>query len=146
MACSSSSSASSLLRGCLRSRGAVLAAAAGRHHGPAAVTAAVASSAGSMAGAQRGGGLAVGGVWTQSVRTKIYYGNESTEVTPFRRWLFNAAGFNQYGLYFHDCLYENDDVKEAVRRLPPQAQVRRNTQGSPSQAGVGRDPKGIDRL
>ena len=30
----------------------------------------------------------------------------------------SASGFNQFGLYHDDCLYENDDVKEALRRLP----------------------------
>merc|ERR1712025_272872 len=35
-----------------------------------------------------------------------------------KRWAFNASGFNQFGLYHDDCLYENDDVKEALRRLP----------------------------
>ena len=33
-------------------------------------------------------------------------------------------GFNQYGLYHDDALYEHADVAEAVRRLPPQLQVR----------------------
>ncbi|TRY79189.1 hypothetical protein TCAL_07371 [Tigriopus californicus] len=70
--------------------------------------------------------LTAGSSWTQSARTlKMYYGNESTEITGFRRWLFKAAGFNQYGLYYHDCLHETDDVKEAVRRLSPQAQDER---------------------
>ena len=32
--------------------------------------------------------------------------------------MFSASGFNQFGLYHDDCLYENDDVKEALRRLP----------------------------
>ena len=35
-----------------------------------------------------------------------------------KRWAFNASGFNQFGLYHDDCRYENDDVKEALRRLP----------------------------
>ena len=30
----------------------------------------------------------------------------------------SASGFNQFGLYHDDCRYENDDVKEALRRLP----------------------------
>ena len=33
-------------------------------------------------------------------------------------YIFSASGFNQFGLYHDDCLYENDDVKEALRRLP----------------------------
>ena len=32
--------------------------------------------------------------------------------------IYSASGFNQFGLYHDDCLYENDDVKEALRRLP----------------------------
>merc|ERR1712183_666118 len=35
-----------------------------------------------------------------------------------KRWAFNASGFNQFGLYHDDCLYENDDVKEALKRVP----------------------------
>ena len=33
-------------------------------------------------------------------------------------FIYSASGFNQFGLYHDDCLYENDDVKEALRRLP----------------------------
>jgi len=32
-----------------------------------------------------------------------------------KKWAFAASGFNQYGLYRDDCLYESDDVK--VRNL-----------------------------
>ncbi|XP_067835271.1 cytochrome b-c1 complex subunit 7 isoform X1 [Heptranchias perlo] len=35
-----------------------------------------------------------------------------------QKWYYNAAGFNKFGLMRDDTLYENDDVKEAVRRLP----------------------------
>ena len=28
-----------------------------------------------------------------------------------KKWAFSASGFNQYGLYRDDCLYETDDVK-----------------------------------
>merc|ERR1712110_1224490 len=41
-----------------------------------------------------------------------------TDNVALKRWAFNASGFNQFGLYHDDCLYENDDVKEALRRLP----------------------------
>eukprot|EP00091_Calanus_sinicus_P005291 TRINITY_DN15723_c0_g1_i1.p1 TRINITY_DN15723_c0_g1~~TRINITY_DN15723_c0_g1_i1.p1 ORF type:complete len:102 (-),score=32.17 TRINITY_DN15723_c0_g1_i1:2-307(-) len=34
-----------------------------------------------------------------------------------KKWAFNASGFNQYGLYHDDALYENDDVKEALKRV-----------------------------
>uniref|UniRef100_A0A8C6J927 Cytochrome b-c1 complex subunit 7 n=2 Tax=Melopsittacus undulatus TaxID=13146 RepID=A0A8C6J927_MELUD len=36
----------------------------------------------------------------------------------FRKWYYNAAGFNKLGLMRDDTWYEDDDVKEAVRRLP----------------------------
>jgi len=36
----------------------------------------------------------------------------------FKKWAFEASGFNQYGLYHDDALNESDDVKEALRRLP----------------------------
>ncbi|ROT79376.1 putative cytochrome b-c1 complex subunit 7 [Penaeus vannamei] len=35
-----------------------------------------------------------------------------------KRFVFRMSGYNQYGLFHDDCLYENDDVKEALRRLP----------------------------
>jgi len=35
-----------------------------------------------------------------------------------RRWAYNLSGFNRYGLHHDDVLQENDDVKEALRRLP----------------------------
>ena len=41
-----------------------------------------------------------------------------------QKWAFNSAGWNQYGLYHDDALFEHEDVKEAVRRLPPSIQVR----------------------
>eukprot|EP00090_Calanus_glacialis_P022415 TRINITY_DN3458_c0_g1_i1.p1 TRINITY_DN3458_c0_g1~~TRINITY_DN3458_c0_g1_i1.p1 ORF type:complete len:131 (-),score=39.32 TRINITY_DN3458_c0_g1_i1:109-501(-) len=34
-----------------------------------------------------------------------------------KKWAFNASGFNQYGLYHDDAIYENDDVKEALKRV-----------------------------
>ncbi|XP_063007596.1 cytochrome b-c1 complex subunit 7 [Melospiza melodia melodia] len=36
------------------------------------------------------------------------------------KWYYNAAGFNKYGLMRDDTLYEDDDVKEALKRLPEQ--------------------------
>ncbi|KAF4074125.1 hypothetical protein AMELA_G00251090 [Ameiurus melas] len=36
----------------------------------------------------------------------------------FRKWYYNAAGFNKLGLMRDDTIYENSDVKEAIRRLP----------------------------
>ncbi|XP_044514146.1 cytochrome b-c1 complex subunit 7 [Gracilinanus agilis] len=35
-----------------------------------------------------------------------------------RKWYYNAAGFNRLGLMRDDTLYEDEDVKEAIRRLP----------------------------
>ncbi len=42
-----------------------------------------------------------------------------------KKWAFNLSGFNQYGLYHDDVLYESDDVKEAIRRLPQNLQDER---------------------
>ena len=46
-------------------------------------------------------------------------------VSASSRWLggirkryYNAAGFNKLGLVRDDTIHENDDVKEAIRRLP----------------------------
>ncbi|RMC15132.1 hypothetical protein DUI87_07314 [Hirundo rustica rustica] len=35
-----------------------------------------------------------------------------------RKWYYNAAGFNKLGLMRDDTLHEDDDVKEALKRLP----------------------------
>nr|XP_054345000.1 cytochrome b-c1 complex subunit 7-like [Pongo pygmaeus]XP_054412148.1 cytochrome b-c1 complex subunit 7-like [Pongo abelii] len=34
-----------------------------------------------------------------------------------QKWYYNAAGFNKLGLMRDDTTYENEDVKEAIRRL-----------------------------
>ncbi|KAK9506376.1 hypothetical protein O3M35_008327 [Rhynocoris fuscipes] len=47
-------------------------------------------------------------------------------LAPLKKWAYNAAGFNRYGLYHDDCLYEYDDVKEALRRLPEPVLQARN--------------------
>merc|ERR1711955_69450 len=36
----------------------------------------------------------------------------------FKRWVFNASGWNQFGLYHDDALQETPDVKEALTRVP----------------------------
>merc|ERR1711928_252819 len=36
----------------------------------------------------------------------------------WKRWAFNASGFNQFGLYHDDALQETPEVKEALSRLP----------------------------
>ncbi|BES94588.1 Hypothetical protein NTJ_07396 [Nesidiocoris tenuis] len=38
--------------------------------------------------------------------------------SPFRKWVYNASGFNKYGLMHDDLLYETPDVKQALKRLP----------------------------
>ena len=55
------------------------------------------------------------------------YIQHRTFMLPFnvRNWLFNLSGYNQYGLYRHDLLMENEVVTEAIRRLPPQVQDER---------------------
>ncbi|XP_021118332.1 cytochrome b-c1 complex subunit 7 isoform X3 [Heterocephalus glaber] len=35
-----------------------------------------------------------------------------------RKWYYSAAGFNKLGLMRDDTMYEDEDVKEAIRRLP----------------------------
>ncbi|NP_001019613.1 cytochrome b-c1 complex subunit 7 isoform X1 [Danio rerio] len=39
-------------------------------------------------------------------------------VDVFRKWYYNACGFNKLGLMRDDTIDEGSDVKEAVRRLP----------------------------
>ncbi|XP_030268737.1 cytochrome b-c1 complex subunit 7 [Sparus aurata] len=36
----------------------------------------------------------------------------------FRKWYYNLSGFNKLGLMRDDTIYEDEDVKEAIRRLP----------------------------
>uniref|UniRef100_A0A3B4D7N0 Cytochrome b-c1 complex subunit 7 n=1 Tax=Pygocentrus nattereri TaxID=42514 RepID=A0A3B4D7N0_PYGNA len=36
----------------------------------------------------------------------------------FRKWYYNACGFNKLGLMRDDTIYEDHDVKEAIHRLP----------------------------
>ncbi|CAM4630943.1 unnamed protein product [Leuciscus chuanchicus] len=36
----------------------------------------------------------------------------------FRKWYYNACGFNKFGLMRDDTIMEDSDVKEAIRRLP----------------------------
>ncbi|CAH0592641.1 unnamed protein product [Chrysodeixis includens] len=43
-----------------------------------------------------------------------------------KRWAYNMAGFNRYGLLRDDCLHENEDVTEALRRLPQNVVDERN--------------------
>ena len=40
-----------------------------------------------------------------------------------RKYMYNLSGWNQYGLYKDDLMVENEDVQEAIRRLPPTLQV-----------------------
>nr|BAN20761.1 ubiquinol-cytochrome c reductase complex 14 kd protein [Riptortus pedestris] len=47
-------------------------------------------------------------------------------LAPLRKWAYNASGFNKYGLMHDDCLYEDEDVKEALRRLPENILHERN--------------------
>ncbi|XP_003219562.1 cytochrome b-c1 complex subunit 7 [Anolis carolinensis] len=35
-----------------------------------------------------------------------------------RKWYYNLAGFNKLGLVRDDTIYEDADVKEALKRLP----------------------------
>lgn len=47
-------------------------------------------------------------------------------LAPLRKWAYNASGFNKYGLMHDDCLYEDEDVKEALKRLPENVLNERN--------------------
>lgn len=42
-----------------------------------------------------------------------------------RKYMYNLSGWNQYGLYKDDLMVENEDVQEAIRRLPPTMQDER---------------------
>ncbi|XP_007886092.1 cytochrome b-c1 complex subunit 7 [Callorhinchus milii] len=47
-------------------------------------------------------------------------------LSGFRKWYYNAAGFNKLGLQRDDTMYEDDDVKEALKRLPEKLYHERN--------------------
>ncbi|KAM5157948.1 cytochrome b-c1 complex subunit 7 [Mantella aurantiaca] len=40
-------------------------------------------------------------------------------MSTLSKWYYNLAGFNKLGLMRDDTIYEDDDVTEAIRRLPP---------------------------
>ncbi|KPJ16421.1 Cytochrome b-c1 complex subunit 7 [Papilio machaon] len=46
--------------------------------------------------------------------------------SALKKWAYNLSGFNKYGLLRDDCLYENEDVQEALRRLPEHVVDERN--------------------
>lgn len=46
--------------------------------------------------------------------------------SALQKWAYNLSGFNKYGLMRDDALYENDVVKEALRRLPKKLLDERN--------------------
>lgn len=46
--------------------------------------------------------------------------------SAIQRWVYKSSGFNKYGLMRDDCLHENPDVKEALRRLPQDLVDARN--------------------
>ncbi|XP_019731248.1 cytochrome b-c1 complex subunit 7 [Hippocampus comes] len=39
-------------------------------------------------------------------------------LSSVRKWYYNLSGFNKIGLMRDDTIYEDNDVKEALRRLP----------------------------
>ncbi|XP_033193656.1 cytochrome b-c1 complex subunit 7 isoform X2 [Bombus vancouverensis nearcticus] len=43
-----------------------------------------------------------------------------------QKWAYNVSGFNKYGLYKDDLLWEDEVVLEALRRLPPHLVEERN--------------------
>lgn len=46
--------------------------------------------------------------------------------TAIKKWAYNLSGFNKLGLMRDDCLYEDEDVKEALHRLPRNLVDERN--------------------
>lgn len=46
--------------------------------------------------------------------------------STLKRLAYNMSNFNKLGLMRDDCLYEDDDVKEALRRLPENVLNERN--------------------
>lgn len=46
--------------------------------------------------------------------------------SALQKWAYNLSGFNKYGLWRDDLLYETEEVKEALRRLPEDVIDQRN--------------------
>lgn len=46
--------------------------------------------------------------------------------SALQKFVYNLSGFNKYGLQRDDLLYEDADVKEALRRLPQKLIDERN--------------------
>lgn len=46
--------------------------------------------------------------------------------SALQKFAYNLSGFNKYGLQRDDLLFEDEDVKEALRRLPPKLVDERN--------------------
>lgn len=46
--------------------------------------------------------------------------------SALQKFAYNLSGFNKYGLQRDDLLYEDEDVKEALRRLPQKLVDERN--------------------
>lgn len=46
--------------------------------------------------------------------------------SALQKFAYNLSGFNKYGLHRDDLLYEDEDVAEALRRLPQKLVDERN--------------------
>ncbi|XP_063548330.1 cytochrome b-c1 complex subunit 7-like [Cydia strobilella] len=50
----------------------------------------------------------------------------AVRLSNMKQWAYNLSGFNKYGLMRDDCLYETQDVQEALRRIPAHVVDERN--------------------
>ncbi|CAH1992322.1 unnamed protein product [Acanthoscelides obtectus] len=46
--------------------------------------------------------------------------------SALQKWAYNLSGFNKYGLWRDDLLYEDQDVAEALKRLDQKTVDERN--------------------
>ncbi|KAG5869873.1 hypothetical protein JTB14_017382 [Gonioctena quinquepunctata] len=46
--------------------------------------------------------------------------------SALHKWAYNLSGFNKYGLWRDDILHVNDNVQEALRRVPQEVVDQRN--------------------
>ncbi|XP_066254199.1 cytochrome b-c1 complex subunit 7-like [Euwallacea similis] len=46
--------------------------------------------------------------------------------SALQKFCYNLSGFNKYGLWRDDLLYEDSDVKEALKRVPEKTIDERN--------------------
>ncbi|KAK9747398.1 Ubiquinol-cytochrome C reductase complex 14kD subunit [Popillia japonica] len=56
----------------------------------------------------------------------LFFVQKRAMSSALQKFCYNLSGFNKYGLMRDDVLYEDEDVKEALKRLPTKVLDERN--------------------